>query len=99
MRNLLYHSRHKKSSKLEHFSAECLNKVMDSHERAAFGAEKVIRTIFILVFIMVVYFFAQEILKHTDGTLITRPEDDAACQNTDAQEVLNNAGVNSLKCK
>ena len=72
---------------------------MDSHERANYSAGKVLRTVFFLVFILVAFYFCKEILKHTDGTLVTATEDDPACQNIEAHEVLNQNGIGSIKCK
>ncbi len=72
---------------------------MDSHDRATFGARKVMQVFFFVFIIVVVAFFAKEILKHTDGNVVTASADSEACKNIEAQEALDKAGVKAVKCE
>lgn len=72
---------------------------MDSHEKATFGARKVMQTFFFIFIIIVIFFFVKEILKHTDGTIVTASAESEACKNIEAQEALNKAGLKSVKCE
>ena len=71
---------------------------MDSHEQATFSARKVMQTFFFIFIIIVVAIFAKEILRHTDGNVVTASSDSEACKNIEAQKALNDAGIKAVKC-
>ena len=72
---------------------------MDSHDKATYNSRKVMQFIFFIFIIVVVVFFIKEVLKHTDGNVVTASSDSEACQNIEAQKTLDKAGVKAVKCE